>query len=96
MEWIKNILKKFDRKSCFFYQNNKCIIGYSNCIGCKYTIKKIEGIDNPTDYLQFVSTRRNNRIILGLTIITNIIAFLAMLTALFQNEIKTLLGITTK
>ena len=60
MGLLKTILKKFDKKTCYFFQDHKCLLSKSNCIACSICIKKINGIDSPKDYLNIVTTKNIN------------------------------------
>lgn len=88
MEFIKNFLKKFDKKECYFYQRENCILKHSNCIGCNHVVERIEGIDETSEYLNFVTNRRNNRLVLFFTFLSTIISVIALIIAVFDDEIK--------
>ena len=88
MGFPKNFLKKFNKKECYFYQRESCILKYANCIGCSCFIKKIEGIDETSEYFHFITNRKNNRIALFFTFLSTIISVVALVIAIFDNELK--------
>jgi len=57
---MRTILKKYDKKKCYFYQENTCLLSRCNCILCNKYIKKISGVDDPDKYLNFVVTKSLN------------------------------------
>lgn len=62
MELMRHILKISNKKSCYFFQRNKCILSRNSCIFCNLKIQKINGVDKTEYYLSFVTTRNmNNR-----------------------------------
>ncbi len=84
MEFLKPIMKRFDRKTCFFYQNKKCILNHTNCIVCQSFIKKIEGMTDSKDYLNYVTTRSNSQKAFNLSIISLLCSLITLLIKLFE------------
>jgi len=65
----------FENKQCFFYQNSKCILNKRSCLFCSINIKKIDGIDDPKEYLSHVTT-------IMLSTRTHFISILSLLIAI--------------
>lgn len=57
MGLLTKVYRKFDRKTCYFYQNKKCVLNKKQCIGCHTYIKQIDGITDNKDYLTYITSR---------------------------------------
>lgn len=84
MELMKPILKKFDNRKCYFYQNYKCALSKSNCILCSTSVKKIEGITENKDYLNFVTTRNSSGRAYTLALISLVLSVVTLLIKLVE------------
>ncbi|GAA3622627.1 hypothetical protein [Flavivirga jejuensis] len=76
------------KKHCRFYDNGKCILHYKTCYPCSSEIKRIEGVDTISEYLTFVTNRKNNSMILWFTFLSLIISISALFSTIFEDEIK--------
>lgn len=75
---------KFKNPECYFYQGNKCILSKWFCFLCAYQIKKIEGITQPNDYLNYVSNKR----VAKHTFVLSFLSLMISIFALFVSLIK--------
>lgn len=87
---LKKIFKKnWIKSECYFYQNQKCILGKKPCLSCFSFILKIDNISNPKEYIEIVNEQNNNRInrmfsLMGLliSIVSLLISFIVMRTTI--------------
>lgn len=86
MNWILKINSYFDKKTCYFYQSNKCILAKKSCIGCNLCIKRIEGIDSPKDYLSFVTTRNLNNRTFWFSLVALIVSIILLILKVNENN----------
>jgi hypothetical protein len=88
MEFLKKQLKRFDKKECFFYQNNKCIVGKSHCINCNLTIKRIDGIDSTKDYLSIITAKNLNNKNFWFSLFAFIFSFITLILKVLETIVS--------
>ena len=54
---VKNFFQK-KCKTCFFYQNNDCVLYRIRTLPCEMKVKKIKGIDNIEFYVNMVNSKK--------------------------------------
>ena len=89
MDFLKKIWKAILRvnrnPNCYFYQARKCILCKNSCILCSSYIKGIEGINNTMDYISIVNSANQFRSTFYLSIISTIIAVIALIFSIIGN-----------
>ena len=84
MGLLTKVLRKFDRKTCHFFQNKKCALNKRNCIGCHSFIKQIDGITENKDYLTYITARNTAGRAYNIAFISLILSILTLAIKIFE------------
>ena len=67
------------KPSCYFYQDNKCILHRCNCFFCSSFTKRISGMTEVYQYVNLISTRRMATRSLFISCVSLIVSFLVFI-----------------
>lgn len=78
------LLRKFDKKTCHFFQNKKCVLNKKNCIACHSFIKQIDGITENKDYLTYITSRNTAARAYNIAFISLLLSLITLAIKLFE------------
>lgn len=84
MDFLTKLIRRFDKKTCFFYQNKKCVLNNKNCIGCSTFIEKIDGITENKDYLTYVTSKKTAGRAYNIAFISLLLSLITLAIKLYE------------